>query len=172
MVPDVRLIAVPSVDFDTFLGLSQQALGRNPAAAGDASPRNLSDTERFIGCLVSMQCPAEHPGLFPHLLTHVSFSILVAADDRDMFDIIQIASGMPFVVTDTIMRGVQLAVITGDLNQWRDAVKSGSSLRKEFNVRAFFNRVMNLFVDAGLNAWTEFKKTDFHDQTFLLTDAR
>jgi hypothetical protein len=90
-----------------------------------------------------------------------------------MLDILQVSAGMPFVVTDTLMRGVQLAVITGTLAQWRDAVKSGSSRNSEFNVRACFNRVMALFKTAGLGGvWNDYESHAMPDRTFFLEDKR
>jgi hypothetical protein len=173
MIPDALLIQTPAVDFGTFLGLSQQALGYSPSATVDASPLERSDAERFLTCLAALRDRRASVGLVPHLLTHVSFSVLVAADDRDMLDILQVSAGMPFVVTDTLVRSVQLAVITGTLAQWRDAVRSGSSRQCEFNVRAFFNRVMALFETAGLGGvWKDFESHPLQDRTFYLEDKR
>jgi hypothetical protein len=173
MIPNAVLIQTPTVDFGTFLGLCQQALGYSPSATVDASPLERSDAERFLTCLAALRDRNASVGLAPHLLAHVSFSILAAADDRDMLDILQAAAGMPFVDTDTLMRGVQLAVITGTLAQWRDAVKSGASKEGAFNVRAFFNRVMTLFESAGLGGiWKEFENRPLNDRTFYLEDKR
>ena len=172
MIPEARFIVKPDINFATFVGLSQQALGRSPATKVDASALHPSETERFLSCLAALRDPHAPVGLSPHLLAHVTFSILVAADERDMFDIMQVVAGMPFVVTDTVLRGVQLSVITGNLNQWRDCVISGSVTKVEYNVRAFFNSVMQLFIVNGLDIWKELKRTSVKDGTFLLTDQR
>ncbi|MGA2061684.1 MAG: hypothetical protein ABSG67_14460 [Thermoguttaceae bacterium] len=173
MIPSAVLIQTPNVDFATFLGLCQQALGRNPAATVDASPLERSDAERFLACLAALRDRNASVGLAPNLLTHVSVSILAAADDRDMLDILQASTTMPFVATDTLMHGVQLAVITGTLAQWRDAVKSGCSKNNTPNMRVFFNRVMSLFESAGLGGiWKDFESRPLRDQTFYLEDKR
>jgi hypothetical protein len=172
MVPSALLITKPSVDFGTFLGLSQQALGYNPSQRIDASPVERSDAERFLSCLASLTDEHAQAGLPPHLLTHVSFSVLVAADDRDMLDILQLAAGMSFVIADTLMRGVQLAVITGTLAQWQLSVKSGSDKYVELNVRAFFNRVMSAFQTAGLDVWKDCDCRVMSDHTYYLEDKR
>ena len=54
MMPDCVLIQVPSVDFRTFIGLTHKVMGRSPAAAADASHRELSDAERFLSCLAAL----------------------------------------------------------------------------------------------------------------------
>ena len=89
MQPDAVLIQEPAVDFTTFLGLSHQMLGYSPARAADASPRELTDAERFLSCLAALRDPEAPAGLTANLLAHVSFSVLVAADERDLLDILE-----------------------------------------------------------------------------------
>jgi hypothetical protein len=118
MTPNFMLIQSPSPDFAKLLTLSQQALGYNVAEDIDASPIERSDAERFLSCLAAMQERGVCPGFAPHLLSHVSFSVLVAADEQDMLGIVE-KGEMPFVVINTMVRGVQLAVISGTLAQWK-----------------------------------------------------
>ena len=49
---------------------------------------------------------------------------------------------MPFVVTETVRRGLLMAVMTGTLAQWRDAVKTGSDPSQEQNIRACYAKVL------------------------------
>lgn len=168
MIPNAALITKPAINFETFLGLSEQALGYSPSRAVDSSPINHSDIEKYLSCLATL-CGEQI--ILPNLMTHVSFSIIVLADDRDMLDILRLAN-MSFVVADTRVRGVQLAVISGTLQQWKDAVKSGSSRGVEFNVRTLFNRVMSAFQDVGIDVWKDFNCRPVNDNTFLLEDKR
>ncbi len=172
MRPDCVLITKPSIDFNTFLGLSRQALGRSLVAKADACQREMSDTEKFISCLGAILYPKANAGFIPSLLNHVSFSIFVGAESRDMLDILQCAAGMPFVIADTIDGRIQIAVITGTLSQWRDAVKSGSEPTAEVAVRQCFNKVYTIFKAADLNVWTDFRAKPAADQTFYLEDKR
>ena len=57
MTPDAVLIQEPRIDFTTFLGLSHKMLGYSPAAAADASRRELTDAERFLSCLAALKDP-------------------------------------------------------------------------------------------------------------------
>lgn len=172
MNPDAILITQPSVDFRTFVGLSHQALGRSPMEAADAAHRELSDAEKFLSCLAALRDSEAGVGLPSHLLSHVSFSAFLAADERDLLDILQCCAGMPFVATDTNLRGVQLAVVTGTLAQWKEAVVSGCRRDAETAVRHCFNRLYGLFVAAGLNVWTDFQIRQTPDQTFLLLEDK
>ena len=172
MQPDAILVTQPNVDFRTFLGISHKILGYSPAQQADACRRELSDAERFLSCLAALRDPQAPVGLPPSLLAHVSFSVFLAADERDMLDILQFAASMPFVMAETLARGVLAAVITGTLAQWRDAVKSGSSPTAEPSVRYCFNKIYGLFNAVGLNVWGDFRSREAPDQTFYLEDKR
>jgi hypothetical protein len=171
MLPNAVLIQQPAIDFTTFLGVSTQALGRSPSSQADASQRQLHDTEKFLSCLAAMKDQNAPVGVSPHLLAHVSFSVLIMSDERDMQDILELCSGMPFVITDTIARSVQAAVVTGNLAQWRDAVLSGCQTHVEATVRALFNRILSLFESVNLNVWKDCERKPA-GPTFLLTDQR
>ena len=169
---DAVLIQQPAIDFATFLGLTHEALGYSPAARSDASGRQLSDAERFLSCLEALHDPHAQPALRPHLLNHVSFSVLIAAEDQDAIAIVEVASGMPWVRTETRLRGLELIVVTGTLAQWRDAVISGTN--KDGNVQACYCKILTLFEQAGLNVWLHCTKkpNPANRSLFLLQDKR
>ena len=84
MAVDAILIQRPAIDFAKFIGLSHKMLGYSPASQADASRRKLSDAERFLSCLAAMKDSDASAGLSPHLLAHVSFSVLLAASEREI----------------------------------------------------------------------------------------
>lgn len=172
MLPAVTIIQRPVVDLPTFIGISHKILGYSPAAAADASHRSMSDAERFISCLAALHDPNAPAGLQPYLLSHVAFSLFLVADERDMLDIVECMSAMPVVFADTLLRGTMAAVFTGTLNQWRDAIVSGSNPAVEYAVRYCFNQIFNLFVSEGLNLWREFHRAPAPENTFYLEDKR
>ena len=168
MTPECVLIQRPDVDFGAFLSLSRDALGYSPADASDGTARELSDAERFLSCLAAMRDEKAPVRLAPALLNHVSFSVMIVADERDALDIFQ-AAGMPFVVVETVRRGILLAVMTGTLAQWRDAVMHGTSLDQEINVRACYCKLMVLFEQAGLgHVWDRYTRKASPDRLFYL----
>ena len=89
-----------------------------------------------------------------------------------MLEILQLCAGMPFVVVETIVRGVQAAVVTGTLSQWRDAVVSGCGKGVPTPVRHCFNKLHGLFIAAGLNVWGDYTPRSTPDQTFLLLEDK
>jgi hypothetical protein len=172
MQADAVLIQQPSIDFAKFLGLSHKMFGYSLAASADANRRKLSDSERFLSCLAALNDQKAPVSLPPHLLTHVSFSVLLAADERDLLDTLQYCAGMPFCVADTILRGTQAAVVTGTLAQWRDAVISGCQPEAESTVRLLFNKILAIFESANLKVWTDCGRKQSTDNTLLLEDMR
>jgi hypothetical protein len=172
MNPDAVLVSQPNIDFRTFIGLTHKVMGRNVADAADSTHRELSDAEKFLSCLASLRDVRAKVGLPPCLLSHVSFSAFIGADDRDMRDILQCCAGMPFVAADTTVRGVQVAIVTGTLAQWKDAVASGCRRDVEPPVRHCFNKLYGLFMAAGLDIWGDFQVRQAPDQTFLLLEDK
>jgi len=169
---DAVLIQQPAVNFTTFLAVTHEALGYSPAAKSDASHRKMCDAEKFISCLESLSDKNAAHSLPPALLTHVSFSVLIAADDRDILSILEAAVGMPFVHTETTSRGIDLLVVTGTLAQWRVAVISGS--RREGTVQACYCKILTLFEGTGLNVWGDCKRKPAASDSrlFYLEDKR
>jgi hypothetical protein len=157
MSGDALLITTPAVDFDRFLTDGHKMTGRSLATSADSTRRQISDTEKFLSCLAVLNGDTG-VGFPPRLLAHVSFSMLVWGDDRDLLDVFQLC-GMPFVMTDTIARGIQAGVITGTLSEWRDAVASGLRQSIEPAVRHIFGQMLIRFEQSGLSAvWADFSK--------------
>jgi hypothetical protein len=168
MPVETVLITTPAIDFTTLLSLSHHALGYNIAGAADASHRKLADAEKFLSCLASLK--EQDAEITPSLLSHVSFSVLVIADERDLLDILERTSGMSFVRGETTAPGVNLAVLTGTLAQWRDAVAAGTNDASPPTVRTCYSKILLLFDRAGLTSvWSNFERTTAPDRSgFLL----
>ena len=136
------------------------------------SRRRFASRVFLLSCLAAMHDDRAPVGLSPHLLTHVSFSAFIGADERDMLEILQLCAAMPFVAVETIVRGVQAAVVTGTLSQWKDAVVSGCTKGVPTPVRHCFNKLHGLFTAAGLNVWRDYTPRSTPDQTFLLLEDK
>lgn len=165
------LIQQPSIDFAQLLATSHEMFGYSPAAASDASQKQLSDSERFLSCLAAMKDRNAPVSLSPHLLTHVSFSVLVVTNERDLIDALEYCSSMPFTVADTVVRGIQAAVITGTLSQWRTAVLSGCHQGVEPTVRFLFNEILAIFEANNLAVWSDCTRKNSRDDGTLFLEG-
>jgi hypothetical protein len=173
MQPAVVLVQQPAIDFPMFLGVSNKMLGYSLSSRSDASRKQQPDAAKYISCLAAMRDPKAESGLTPNLLNFVSFAVLIAADERDLLGILEAAGGMPFVQAETITDGAHLAVVSGTLSQWRDAVKTGASMSVEQNVRRCFCKIKELFDQVGLSdTWKDYTSKAVRDGTFLLEDKR
>ncbi len=173
MDPGVALILLTKLDSGTFLPLSRKVLGYSPASAADSVTSPLKELAHSVACIASFKDKDASPHLSPaspHFsLFHAGF--LIAADERDMVEILELA-GMPYTRTETLSRGIEAAVISGSLTQWRDAVKlsclpAGSSSTR--GVRHAFNSVYTILINNGMQSLFEgLRITTLHDRTFLL----
>ncbi len=168
MQPEVMFVLTPVFNLQTFPSTCRQVLGYSPLRASDALEREVSDAERFLSCLAAFRDPKAPAGYALHLLPHVSVSIFIVADDRDVRDILEYCSGMSFVTTETLARGILAAVVSGTLAQWRNAVVSGSVRETEGPVRLAFNKLRTLFRGAGLDVWVDYRTREADDHTLLL----
>ncbi len=173
MQPSAAIVVRPAVDFDLLIRLSHEMLGYSISSTVDGSRIERSNTYRLLSCLAALRDSRAPAGITPNLLNAATYSILIAADERDLLDILEAIGGMSFVMAETVQRGVCEAVLTGTLAEWRDAVKSGASQTVERNVRAFFCKIMSMFEAEGLDEmWKDFSVKPLNDHTFYLEDKR
>ncbi len=174
MDPGVALVLLTKLDLDIFLPLSRDMLGYSPAQNADRALAPFKDLEFGLVCASAFKDEAAPPHLTavcPQLnLFHAGF--LIAADERDMVDILELAA-MPYVRTDTLSRGITAVVISGSLAQWRDAIKLACLAQSRDpcprGVRAAFNTVYKILVDNGLQRiFNGLQTSDLPDRTFLL----
>jgi hypothetical protein len=173
MQPEILIVQRPDVDFPTYLAVAMKVLGHSPASAADASPHQLTTASRFLSCLAAMKNSEAEVGLNPKLLAHVMYSVLVVADEPDILDMMECTGGMPFVTTETIARGVLLAIMSGSLAQWKLAVVAGSTPEMSPGVRFAFNQIQKQFQSESINLWADYQQRQAADHvTFLLDDKR
>jgi hypothetical protein len=92
----------------------------------------------------------------------------VIAEERDLLNILERTSGMSFVRAETTAPNVNLAVLTGTLAQWRDAVVSGTDEATPPIVRTCYSKILLLFDRAGMS-WNNFERHSAPDRNgFLL----
>lgn len=172
MIPKSTFISQPSVEFGVLLQACDEILGHKVTHGVDSTSKRLSDSERFLSILSAMRDAEARVGFPPNLLTHVSFSVLTVASDVDMMDILEACSGMAFTHAETKMRGILVSVITGTMQQWRDAIVTGTQ-HSQATIRAGFNQLHDLFVQVGLGSiWNDYEQKPQDDGTYLLIEYK
>lgn len=173
MPVEAVLITGPAIDFTTLMSLTYEAMGYNIAGAVDSSHRKMVDAEKFLMCLAALQDESAEIITANHL-SHVSFSVLVIADEHDLLDILEMTSGMSFVRAATTAPDVDIVILTGTLLEWKLAVTSGTDKDAPPIVRACYSKILLLFDRAGLTSvWNDYDRTTAPDRSgFLLEDRR
>lgn len=149
-------------------------LGYNPAKASDTAPTQLSGVVKELTCLAAFR--DESCGISvaeaQTCLGIVQVGFLIAADDRDMPEILETAQGLNYVLTDTLSRGIQSAILSGNLLLWRDAIRVAcSTMKLSQATREVYNEAYNILCRLGLTDIFQGARIRTQpDQTFLLTD--
>lgn len=176
MNPGVALVLLTKMDLANFLPLSREMLGYSPAKAADGVPVALQELPHQLACVAAFkdeQAPPVVRTVAPQFdLFHAGF--LIAADERDMIEILEIAS-LPFTYTETTARGVDATIVSGSLSQWRDAVKLACHPKTKLSrgSRAAFSMIYKLLCKEGLKGmFDDLQATKQSDHTLLLDRKR
>jgi hypothetical protein len=164
----VALVQISTLDLSKLLPLGRQALGRSLSEPADSV--NSNPPLHHMLCIAALKEPRLRPSpgaCVPYLnLFHAGF--LIAADERDFAEILEIA-GMPCVLTETETRGISTAFVAGTLAQWKTAIIRGCVKTATREARHTYNLIYNEFNKLGLAPIFETRKTPMTgDTTFLL----
>jgi len=176
MRPGVALILTPKLDLSQFLPLSRELLGYSPAKVADGITIPLQELAHQLVCVATFKDEQAKPSVkmatLHFDLFHAGF--LIAADERDMVEILEI-TGMPFTLTLTLARGIDAAIISGSLTQWRAAVRVACDPETSLSVgaRHAFNSIYKILCKHGLkDLFDDLQVTEQQDHTFLLENRR
>lgn len=176
-MPGVALILKSGLDLNKLLPLSREMLGYSPAKAADTVTVPLPELAHQLACVAAFKDQGAPPTI-RYALPYLGFFVVgfvVAADERDMVEIMEAARGMEVAVTDTIQRGIQSAIISGTLAQWQRAIKLACSSRASLsrNARHVFNTMYKQLVDEGLkDMFDDVRVSEQPDHTFLLLEDK
>lgn len=157
----VRLVMFSAFDLDAFLPIARQAVGHGVSEKADAeaSGAELHNMMCVTG-LISGEVE-EVDQLF-----HIAYAI--ACDERDMPDVVSIA-GMPHIWIDCMTRGIRMAIISGSIPGWRDAIRRGCTNVVGLEVRKIYNKIYKDLTDRKLDGIIGVAtKRPQQDATFLL----
>lgn len=170
MAPEAILISKPVLNTSLFLRACNDMLGYSPARKADAV--GASDQVYMMACFSAFAnqnaTAAVKDGRDVYGLQHYVF--LIVGEDVDMFEVLNICSGMEIATTETTARGIIAALIGGSLRQWRTAAIRGCRQDRSQEIRACFDKVYVQFAALNLADVFARQKRQLPDQTFYLED--
>ena len=128
------------LDLGAFLPVTREALGRNLNAQSDAD--NLNPPLLHLKCIEAMQ------GVPATDMFHVGF--LVAGDSEDISNLSAVLR-LRAIVCDTVARHTRVALITGLLSEWQDALKRAGANHEWPEVREIAIKIFREFRAVGLD---------------------
>ena len=167
MTPTAMIIQRSVLDTPVFLGACIEMLGYSPARGPDA--QKLEEMAHSLSCLTAFKDRDATPGVKESKGIYELFSIgcLIIADERDMQDILEVA-GLPFIFTETTVRGIQAAVVSGTLQEWRTAILKGCAKTAPQYIRICYDTIYLQFRSIGLEGVFDRSQRILDDNTFLL----
>lgn len=163
----VVLVQFSYLNLEKLLPISRKILGRGLSEIADDS--GYTPPLHHMLCVATIKSPdirANSESCKPYLnMFHAGF--LIAADERDFIEILELAS-IPAIVTETIERGYNAGFLTGTLSQWKDALLRGCQKEVSREVRHVYNQIYREFKNVGLTNVFDFNQVEQRDETFLL----
>ena len=157
----VKLVMFSAYNTDVYLQIARSVLGHGIATRADAE--STSDETHNMLCVAGLV-----DGMLDDVEQLYYAAYGVAADERDMPEIIQVG-GLSHIWVDSTERGVRVAVMSGSLPAWRDAICRGCRPGCGSEVRKVYNKVYIDLTQRSLDSIFEGAvRRPQEDNTFLL----
>lgn len=157
----VQLVMFSAYNTDVYLPIARTVIGHGVAARADAE--NTSDETHNMLCVAGLV-----DGMIEDVEQLYYAAYCVAADERDMPEIIAIA-GLSHIWVDSIERGIRVAIISGSIPCWRDAIRRGCRPGCSSEVRKVYNKIYIDLTQRSLDSILDGAvRRPQEDNTFLL----
>jgi hypothetical protein len=163
----VVLVQFSTLNLKKYIAAGRASLDRNLAQAADSA--DYEPPLHHMLCVASLKNPDAKfaKDVIPYLgMFQAGF--LVAADERDWAEILEIAS-MPSIMVPSLDRSTNVGMLTGTLLEWHAAILRGCQKEVGSEARHTYNLIYSEFKNLGLAPAFQFdSKPNSRDQTFLL----
>jgi len=172
MFVTAELIAESSIDWQKYLTLTRQILGRSVSQGLDSYNMRADSLAAFICTLDEIDTQASDPVLSLRLgegfLELISFTFLIVADNKTFCKLVS-CSNIKFINKETIRPEVDLAIAHGTLAEWKNAILYLSKVGADTTCRKMANTFQKILESKGLQqVFSQYNKANVTDGTFLL----
>jgi hypothetical protein len=166
----VRLIAIPSLDWENYLKYVAELTGHSPTSSIDRSIIKWGDMAKYIISLGEFKGDLEPNSTLRTnpLLAHLFFSFLIDTSASTMFKIMEMTD---LSVSASIRKNPKgrVAVVSGNLKQWKEAVTTALASKHNPDILWIFKECHQTFCQLGLTAvWSDYRKIPVTETTYLL----
>lgn len=165
----VEPLAIPQVNWQAFIDVAQPVIGESPTRGIDASPLDLRDAAAFLGLLNFENKPIEnlrHPN---SSYKHYATSFICQVDEVVL---IQLQSQTSLKVLAREGRRKYVAILTGSMDEWVDAILNACTKTSPSELRGLLNQVVIHFERAGFREiFNRYRKLGLADGTFAFQDC-
>lgn len=168
---EVFPLSETKVNWESFLKITKQGLGRNVTSGVDAKRIPCDSLKAYLMCLGEMSNENSDAIRFARdagvALRQVSVSFCVATTTAALYQI-GIGGCLGILEADHD-KSYTLAIVSGNLEQWRSTIINGSAIEADHDLRLFCNRVLAQFekMDLGI-IFDNYAKRNQSDYTFAL----
>ena len=158
-------IILPDINIDNVLSAAKHAVG-NVSRVADKSTRPLNVYERYLSalsCLQNKDSDLTHSIQNVSVQKHLSFAFLIFEDEDTISKSMEF-SGLSHSVFDTKKKRVKMAIVSGTLAEFRDAIPDCSAIP---DLAELYDQIYLAFEAAGFRQVFNFKKTQ-QGHTFKL----
>jgi hypothetical protein len=166
----VRLITVPSIDWENYLKDVAELTGHSPTSSIDRSIIKWKDLAKYLISLGEFKGDLDPNSSLRNssLLSHLFFSFLIDTTASTMFKIMELTDLSVSAAVRKNPKG-RIAVVSGNLKQWKDAVVSALRSKQNPDVLWIFKECHQVFCEMGLTAvWSDYRKIPVTELTYLL----
>jgi hypothetical protein len=162
MDEDVKILTLPSVNWQGLIDLVQENLGVSPTRVLDAEKIDIKEPRAVLRALENLTTKPK-TCMYNPVRDHLHCSFIAKCDQATTNIIIQTTPLKAFSV------GVgKLSIFTGSLNDWYLAIYAGCVSSVPHDVRRVLNSCFFLFINYSLNLWPNATRRKHKDGTLII----
>jgi len=175
----VKPITLSNFAWTEFLKDAADLCGHSPIHGIDSYSYKLSNYARLISVLGEFRSgekcdPKQTLYSAGDLLSHLHFGFLIDGSANLIYQIMELTD-LKIISTRSKEKNGRVAVVSGTLKQWRDAIinilNADKSVKRNQDLRWAFSQCLDFFFRLGLqDIWHNYRQQSHKNQIYLLEE--
>jgi hypothetical protein len=161
----VKILMLPIPNWQEYIDLVQESLGNSPTRVLDSNGVQLDDPNALLLTLQALT-GVKDADYYNHVWGHIHVSFIV----RCLFETVVFVMEKTPIHTCTVEidRTWNLAIFTGNLMEWQQAIYIGCAASVPNDVRLTLNKCFLHFINLRLNLWPKATRRKHSDGTLII----